>query len=104
MKEQLRTLSFQVEKIIVVDNYSNNIAEIESLANEFQFINLIKSSTNQGIADAKNEGIIFAKQCNQEHVVLFDHDSDVPQNFITGLLESKSGLTKRGYKVWAMRG
>ncbi len=102
LKEQLRSLSFQVEKVIVVDNFSHNIAEIESLANEFQFIELIKLPSNQGIAAAQNKGIIFAEQCNQEHVVLFDHDSDVPQNFIKGLLDSKTELTKRGYKVGAI--
>lgn len=102
LKNQLLSLSKQVEKVIVVDNCSNNIADIERLVNELEVVELIRLPTNLGIAAAQNEGIIFAKKYNQEYVVLFDHDSDVPENFVKGLLEAEAELSKSGYNVGAI--
>lgn len=102
LRNQLSSLSEQVEKVIVVDNHSDNIVAIEHLVNEFKSIELIKLPSNLGIAAAQNEGIFLAKKLGQENVVLFDHDSDVPADFIKGLLESRDELTKRGFKVGAI--
>lgn len=102
LKNQILSLSEQVEKVIVVDNSSNNIADIERLVNGFEVVELIRLPTNLGIAAAQNEGIILAKKYNQEYVVLFDHDSDVPENFIRGLLEAKIELAKSGCNVGAI--
>lgn len=102
LRNQLVSLSKQVGKVIVVDNQSDNIADIECLVNEIKCIELIKLPTNSGIAAAQNEGIILAQKSGQESVVLFDHDSEVPPGFIKGLLDSRDELTKSGFKVGAI--
>lgn len=102
LNRQLFSLKEQVSMIIVVDNCSNNVDDIETLVDGIENAYLIKLTDNIGIAGAQNQGIALAKSYMMDHIVLFDHDSDVPEGFVQGLLEAEAELLNKGFKVGAI--
>lgn len=105
---QLQSLQGQVNHIVIVDNNSDNIENIQKEVNLLQSlyqinIELIKNSENVGLGKAQNQGIISAKTYkNITHVILFDQDSILNNGFVTGLLESEKNLLKQNIKVGAV--
>ncbi len=69
-------LKIQVDKIIIVDNYSNYlgqsvIEECRSICN----LEIIRNNINYGIATALNQGITYASNLGYEWVLTFDQDT-----------------------------
>ncbi|MFM5225746.1 glycosyltransferase family 2 protein [Aeromonas veronii] len=102
LKRQVLSLLTQVENLIVVDNDSENIENIERELKEIKSLKIIKLDENMGIAFAQNKGIEIAKSLGCSHIVLFDHDSEIPACFIDNLLRSESELLLRGENVAAV--
>lgn len=98
---QIKKLVDQVEKVIIIDNASSNIVDIQKALNEFD-IELISLRENVGIAKAQNIGIELARNQKASHVILFDHDSELSKNFICNLVGVESELLSRGLKVGAV--
>lgn len=69
--------------LIFVDNTPMQNLSIE---NTFQ-IRYIPLNQNLGIAEAQNRGIQAAKEANCTHIIFFDQDSLVPENFISKMVE-----------------
>lgn len=105
--KQLTRLINQVDQIIVVDNFSTNIREIEEKISSLTVgnlcnIKLIPLEENVGLAKAQNIAIRQAKEEAFEYVILFDQDSVPTNNFVKGLYKGFTDLEKQGGKVAAV--
>lgn len=81
LKDRLKRIVKQVDKVIVVDNNSTNIEEIKIISNELDII-LISNKENLGIAKALNQGILKAKEIGYKWVLTLDQDSSVYPDLI----------------------
>lgn len=90
----INSLVNQVEEVVVVDNASKNVFEIEKKLPSN--IKIIIEPKNVGIAKATNDGIRYLKSRNFEWVVTLDQDSTIPSNYINEMmninLEDKVGM------------
>ena len=82
LQENLKAASKQVEFVLIYDNASKNINEIEQVASLFQNVRVIKADTNKGVAGALNELSDIAIKQNVEWFLTLDHDSVIPNDFI----------------------
>ena len=80
LKENVNAISPQVEKIIVVDNGSENIKLINQLKSDK--IIIFANKRNLGIAEALNQVMEYAYQNAYNWVITLDQDSITPDNFI----------------------
>lgn len=97
----ISSLLEQVKEIIIVDNGSKNIREIERNFNYNQ-IKLIKFSENKGIATAQNEGIIYSESRKAKYILLMDQDTIMPKGAVLSLFETCKALEQSGIKVGAV--
>lgn len=81
LKINIESIISQVEKLVIIDNASDNIKEIEEYLHLLSNCYLTKNSENFGIAKALNQ-IIKNFEQEFEWVLLLDQDSVVPPNFI----------------------
>lgn len=82
LRHSIESIINQVESLILVDNGSNNIKEIEKLIEKYNTIKLIKSSSNKGIAFALNIIVKESKMQGYEWVLTLDQDSVTQKNTI----------------------
>lgn len=86
----------QVDKIIFVDNKSENIREIEAILRNYSRVKIVKNKRNMGIAKALNQIFEVAKKEHYNFVITLDHDTICPTNmvdsYISVLKKTKAGL------------
>lgn len=95
------SLGKQVDKVIVVDNFSNNRSEIQHLLQKSE-IQLIELPKNTGIGHAQNQGIAYAQKHLADYVLLMDQDTVLPEKSIPDLLQQCISLEKEGSKIGAI--
>ncbi|MBL4833797.1 MAG: glycosyltransferase family 2 protein [Pseudomonas sp.] len=99
---QLRALPETCIKVII-DNASqlDLWAEVESLANQFQNVHLIRCDSNLGLAAAVNRGVQWLTTLapSPEFVLLLDQDSEPQPASIESLLAAFQRLNVKGRKV-----
>lgn len=100
LDELVTELISQVQNIVIVDNNSNNIIDIEELSEKIDFI-LIKENENVGLASAQNTGIRRVLNVST-HIVIFDQDSKITKEFIKKQLKCEALLLDKGLKVSAV--
>ncbi|MBR1432844.1 glycosyltransferase family 2 protein [Ruminococcus sp.] len=83
LKENIGSIKPQVKQLLIVDNGSTNIEEIEALCKENK-CELINFNENKGIAYALNKICEFFSS-NYEWVLTLDQDSISPKNLIQKL-------------------
>lgn len=98
---QVKQLIKQVKKVVIVDNSSNNIVDIYKHLEGFD-VEIIELNQNEGIAKAQNIGIDYSIKNDASHVILFDHDSLIPDLFVSSLLDLENELLLKGIKVGAI--
>jgi len=99
LKRQLQACSI-ANQIIIVDNDSNNIDEIQEITIQNKKIQLIKNEKNLGLAAALNIGAQAACQNNLIQYCLFlDQDSEPKPNSIEQLLINYQHLKNLGVRV-----
>ncbi|MHA3103364.1 glycosyltransferase family 2 protein [Acinetobacter sp. ANC 3791] len=84
LSKLIHTLKQQAVEIIIIDNNSENRAELDAI----KHIYLECLSQNMGIATAQNIGIKKVIALDVEYVVFFDQDSEVDSNFIENIMKS----------------
>lgn len=94
----IKSLSKQIDSVVVVDNFSNNIDSIKNLDARFKCIPLEK---NIGLASAQNIGIRDVITYSS-HVIIFDQDSEISADFVANQLKCETMLLKKGIKVSAV--
>jgi rhamnosyltransferase len=82
LKENIAAIRSQVDFIVLVDNSSDNIEEIEFEYNNSNDIFFIKNNKNIGIATALNQIVHYCEQKKCLWVLTLDQDSVVPVNLI----------------------
>lgn len=101
LTRQINSLINQVETILVVDNGSENIDSVRRVRELSEKIKIIELGENKGIAHAQNVGIRLVLD-DHSHVILFDHDSEITDKFVSGLLTIESNLLCVGTNVAAV--
>lgn len=84
----------QVDKVVVVDNGSDNFRELEKKLSDLN-VHLIANGKNKGIAYALNQGMHYLETLNYEWVITLDQDSTCPENIIK-VFTSYTNLPKIG--------
>ncbi|MEI8613996.1 glycosyltransferase family 2 protein [Shewanella sp. PP-He15 brown] len=84
LTSQLESLRGQVDILLIVDNGSDESAEIEKISKEFGVI-YIPLEENKGLAYAQNIGVIDAKKIGAEYVLLLDQDSILTSGFVNNM-------------------
>ena len=74
----------QFDKVIIFDNNSNNISNIEKICNEYG-IQLIKNDINYGLPYAYNH-IIKNNLLKYDYFATFDQDTLIPDFYLSNLL------------------
>lgn len=105
LKEVLRSLAGQVERLLVIDNSPSDFAGplkglvTHSTTHGAERIVLIANERNLGIAAAQNIGIRLAISSGASHILLVDQDTIFPPNATAELLQIETGLRSSGIRV-----
>lgn len=84
LKRNIKAIIGQVDKLICVDNGTQNIDEIEvEITKLFPDVYFIKNGKNLGIATALNQMFQFAEVEGFDWVLTLDQDSVCPKNIIS---------------------
>ena len=94
LRRLVAELAAQVEKIIVVDNGSGNVADVSLLCGAQAYTQLIELPKNMGIAQAQNIGCDAAKKFGAQFLIYFDQDSVVSKQFVQPLKNAFLSLSK----------
>lgn len=98
LNDLVSMLTRQVSEIVIVDNNSKNKGDINYFDDN---IIVIKEDTNIGLAKAQNIGIsTVINSCT--HVLIFDQDSSISENFVEKQLECEAELLKQNVKLSAV--
>lgn len=81
--ENIKAIISQIHNIIVIDNGSDNIIEIQSLLEQFNSVSVILNKNNEGIAKALNQAAEYAMQNGFQWIVTLDQDSVAPSNLVS---------------------
>jgi len=83
MIENLSKVLAQVQGIVAIDNGSDaeELTRLRAAGQTLGF-HLIENGENLGIAEALNQGVVWAKNENYPWVILFDQDSRITDNFV----------------------
>lgn len=85
LKKNIESMKNQVDKIIIVDNFSSNVDEIKSIVTGREKLDLIQNKKNLGIAAALNQAFEYANINNYNWVLTLDQDSVCPNYFVNQL-------------------
>ena len=92
-----------VKQVVLVDNGSSNLLEIETFAAQFKQVKVIVLGTNKGIGYAQNRGIEYIFSDKEiTGVILFDHDSHPEPDMISILASEYDRLIASNIKVGAL--
>ena len=86
----------QVQGLVIVDNGSD-ADEVNQLrmASEALGYELIENGENVGVAEALNQGVLWAKKQSYPWVILFDQDSAITDGFLGQLFVAWESRTDR---------
>lgn len=87
--QNIKSISKQVSKVIIIDNFSKNVNEIEEKINKLDNIALIKNKKNEGIAFGLNKIMDLSQEEDADWVLTLDQDSIAPTNLIKKLMQYK---------------
>ncbi len=106
LKLQYESIKNQANYIIYIDNFSENINEIELFWKEIlsfsKKVFVIRNTKNNGLGFAQNQGIKIAIENKSTHVLILDHDSILRPSFIKNLLSVETELINDNIKVAAL--
>lgn len=74
LKKNISSIIYQVERILIIDNNSKNIEEIEKYF-ICEKIEILKNIENLGIAFALNRGLNYSQIKDYEYILTLDQDS-----------------------------
>ena len=104
LKTQLDAIVSEGVSIILIDNASDNFAELESQISGIDpgFLVIRRNAENVGLAEGQNLGIAEARYRNASHVIFFDQDSVPEAGFKQALLSTEKELIRRGRRFSAI--
>lgn len=81
LKKNIEAIIYQVKAVVIVDNNSSNIKDIELLS--YRNLIIIKNDSNKGIAFALNQMLEWADKKGFGWVITLDQDSVCPPDYIS---------------------
>lgn len=93
LKQNIEAILPQVEEIVVVDNGSKNLHDVEKLIKGYINIHLITECKNLGIAKALNDAFKYAESKSYDWVFTLDQDSVTVSDCVATLLHSANNNT-----------
>lgn len=94
----LEALCNQVERVIIVDNASKNVKDLQEVVSKYANVTLVKNSQNIGFAKALTQVFEWAKSQGFNWVLTLNDDSVVPSNMISEykkILENQGSLVNQ---------
>lgn len=85
LKENIQSLSGQVDRIFLIDN-SEHLDESSDHFKEYGNVTYVADGINKGIAAALNTMMMYADNAGYEWLLTLDQDSVIPQDFVRELL------------------
>lgn len=82
LTENLNSIAKYVSCVYIVDNGSDNRAEIQKLLEEYENVLLHINQKNEGIAKALNQLCESALTDGYQHLITLDQDSVCPENLV----------------------
>ena len=82
LEKNINAIVEQVEEVIVFDNNSQNITDIERIIDSNKKISILKSSNNMGIAYALNQIMNYGYKNDYDWCLSLDQDSVCPDLFV----------------------
>ena len=83
LKENIEAIISQVGSVVLVDNGSDNLAEIRTLIQGFDSrLHIMAQGENKGIAAALNKILKYSSDNEYQWVITLDQDSVCPENII----------------------
>lgn len=82
LRENLDSISKQVDEIVLVDNNSNNRADEAKLFTHYNNTHILSNEKNLGIAIALNQVVSYARDKGFSWVLLLDQDSVAAEDFV----------------------
>lgn len=87
LQENIAHIIEQVDKVVLLDNGSDNISSIEEMiAGCSENIVLLKNDSNIGIAAALNRLCKWCYDKGYQYIITLDHDSVCPANMVSVLM------------------
>lgn len=87
LKENIDAVYFQTSIVILFDNGSKNISQVETLISKYPNLLLIKSYDNIGVATALNQIAQYCYKKEYDWLLALDQDSVCPSNIINDFLK-----------------
>ncbi len=88
LEQNLKAVVGQVQKVIIVDNASDNLNRIiDLLVLKFPEITLIKHRANKGVACALNELLVAANDYSCDYLLFLDQDSICNTDLVSKLMK-----------------
>lgn len=94
LRENISSINNQIGMIVVVDNGSDNISDIEECCSYYPNVSVVKSEINVGIAAALNIAMQIGKDKNYEWMLTLDQDSISPPDMVFKLFEMTNVIDK----------
>ena len=88
--------------VIVVDNKSLNIKDFSNLFTSENVVHSVFLEDNLGIAFAQNMGIKKAIELGASHILFFDQDSKISNNFVDDLISDYEKISVENTKIAAI--
>lgn len=82
LQENISAIQCQMSAVVIFDNGSNNINEIQMLVSKFMNVVLLKSERNLGIAAALNQLMQWGYEKKYDWMLSLDQDSVCEKNFV----------------------
>lgn len=82
LEKNIQSVCKQISRIIIIDNNSNNVSEIEYICNRKNVV-IIKNKENFGIAYALNQLMEYAEGAGYKWCLTLDQDSIIADNFVS---------------------
>ena len=83
LKENVDSISNQVDDVFCIDNMSSNISDVEELLRQYHNIHLLRNNKNYGIASALNQLLKIGNENNYNWIITLDQDSVAPYNLVS---------------------
>ena len=83
LKANVEAIVPQINEIVIIDNGSKNISDIQSLICNYKSIDLIINENNKGIAKALNQAAEYALRKGYKWIITLDQDSVAPENLVS---------------------
>lgn len=86
-RKNLRAIYEQNRDILIYDNASSNMVEIEQTVQQLEGVVLVKNDANIGLPINYNRAARYGKQHGYTWLLIFDQDTSIPADFLSSMIQ-----------------